>query len=510
MNRDEMIEALKRHEPVLRFTGLPPERFYPTAVEDYLKHCRLFHDGFPFDREVTNRWKQEANSDDQCLGEALQAFEGANYYLQLTTPKVGPGCLVTYLVALAGVVIFVLLLSGLTAAMWVLGIGVVLGLLAVYLIPAVMAGVAGAIRETPGFIMDFFSRATDEAADSAYEKVKGTEYVYYGRVTQRNEWTMLHYMYFYPFNDWRKAAEGINHHEGDWEAITIFLKGDDWEPYGVALSQHHGGVFHEWEAMHRTSDEDGFEHPVVYVALGSHANYPKPDVVKAPKLFKKGFVQTIIYGLDFFIRWCSGKGLFTEIADGKGLRIGFKALDKTLEIEVKQRDRLELKTDLLSTKMQSIVEGRKPEPNFAQQLTKGLTTTLPILVKAQKAAELEGTAHIAAPPRNDAPRKPEAKTGHLEQATWTPVVLEEKLPGWVNFQGLWGVKSFLKDESGPTGPMWGRWEIGAQFPRLRWQWPLQWLEVLEDEQKRIAQKQEQMAQKSVVDLIRSLIKTTIR
>ncbi len=29
-------------------------------------------------------------------------------------------------------------------------------------------------------------------------------------------------------------------------------------------------------------------------------------------------------------------------------------------------------------------------------------------------------------------------------------------PDWVQYKGLWGVKSFLKDESGPPGPKWDR------------------------------------------------------
>lgn len=38
---------------------------------------------------------------------------------------------------------------------------------------------------------------------------------------------------------------------------------------------------------------------------------------------------------------------------------------------------------------------------------------------------------------------------------WQRVVLNPE-PDWVNYKGLWGVKSALKDESGPPGPKWDR------------------------------------------------------
>jgi hypothetical protein len=283
---------------------------------------------------------------------------------------------------------------------------------------------------------------------------------------------MLHYQYFYAFNDWRKAAEGINNHEGDWEAATVFLKGENPEPYGVALSQHHDGVFLKWQDMHKVKEEDGKDtyHPLIYVALGSHANYPRPCVVRAPELFKKGFVQTIIYGLDLFIRRFTNKGLATEIADGRGMRLQVmpqseavaKAMDTAVLYQKAHEEELldQLKdTDLsiLSTRMQSIVRGEEPELHKSQQV---IRKRIPSEVQAKLEEEL-------------------ALIEKRLEDSYMKLILLDPLPKWVEYRGLWGVKSWLKDESGPPGPMWDRAEPGGQFPRLRWQWPVEWLTKLE-------------------------------
>lgn len=521
-----MRRELERYAPVLRFSS--QERFFPVAVEDYLnqKECRLFHNKVLFDRDVTSEWDAFGN-DKGSRADALGEFNGSQYYLQFTKRTFGTGCLITYLIALAGVVFLLFYFSGSRWALWALGIGIGLlalsrllrsqagtGLVAALLLsvicgipfwivsvraasgqlPWILASiilfifilvfVASAIRSTPGLIMDFFSRATDETADNAYRQTMDIDkYACYGRITHHNQWTLLNYVYFYAFNDWRKAAEGINHHEGDWEAVTIFLKGDSPIPYGVALSQHHDGVFQRWDAMHKVKDENGQEtlHPIIYVALGSHANYAAPSVIRAPELFKKGVVQTIIYGIDLFIRRLTDKGLATEIVDGKGTRLhvsnaqeiqlaaGQPAADadhKTgYQKDYEQALLSQLKNEdlsILSNRMQDLVRGSEPEPGKAQQLIHKITPQ-PVRKKLE---ELE----------------PAAASRQIQDASMELIVLDP-LPGWINFRGLWGVKSWLKDESGPPGPKWDRPEPGAQFPRLRWQWPIEWLAKLEGHNK---------------------------
>ena len=44
-------------------------------------------------------------------------------------------------------------------------------------------------------------------------------------------------------------------------------------------------------------------HPLIYVALGSHANYSKPEVIRSASLFHEGLFQRFIYWLDGLIHF---------------------------------------------------------------------------------------------------------------------------------------------------------------------------------------------------------------
>jgi hypothetical protein len=86
--------------------------------------------------------------------------------------------------------------------------------------------------------------------------------------------TVLQYWLFYPLDDWRNSLTKPTIwylHEGDWEAVSVEL-GTAGKPVAVAASQHNLGVNRPW----RKTPTRGGTHPVVYVALGSHANYLSP------------------------------------------------------------------------------------------------------------------------------------------------------------------------------------------------------------------------------------------
>jgi hypothetical protein len=96
--------------------------------------------------------------------------------------------------------------------------------------------------------------------------------VVYGRVARQSGLTILQYWlfyyddvysYLYPPNDLFWQA-----HEGDWEVVNVVLSSDD-EPLYVGYSQHCLGTRRAWAATPRSEET----HPVVYVAVGSHANY---------------------------------------------------------------------------------------------------------------------------------------------------------------------------------------------------------------------------------------------
>src|SRR5262249_59654528 len=81
----------------------------------------------------------------------------------------------------------------------------------------------------------------------------------------------LQYWFFYAYNDWNDK------HEGDWEMIQLdFNAGSAAEaltrkPTEVGYSQHTGAERADWGAA--KLQIVGGTHPVVYPALGSHANY---------------------------------------------------------------------------------------------------------------------------------------------------------------------------------------------------------------------------------------------
>jgi hypothetical protein len=63
---------------------------------------------------------------------------------------------------------------------------------------------------------------------------------------------------------------------------------------------------------------------------------------------------------------------------------------------------------------------------------------------------------------------------------WQRILLNSE-PDWVQYRGLWGVKSWLVEESGPPGPKWDRPQEGqvGVLERKRWGKPLEWLAELE-------------------------------
>ena len=94
--------------------------------------------------------------------------------------------------------------------------------------------------------------------------------IYHYRTVFSRGYLVLQYYFFYAYNDWGSAHEGFNDHEGDWEMISLYLRGD--EPLYTAYSAHTGGPeVHAWDDAD-LEKVDG-THPVVYVGCGSHAGY---------------------------------------------------------------------------------------------------------------------------------------------------------------------------------------------------------------------------------------------
>lgn len=99
--------------------------------------------------------------------------------------------------------------------------------------------------------------------------------VYYYNVVYNRGYLVLQYWFFYAYNDWGTGHGGVNDHEGDWEMLSLFLRGD--KPGYLAFSAHTGAPeIQAWDEP--AIEKAGGDHPVIYVGCGSHANYSHSQV----------------------------------------------------------------------------------------------------------------------------------------------------------------------------------------------------------------------------------------
>jgi VPS62-like protein len=119
----------------------------------------------------------------------------------------------------------------------------------------------------------------------------------------------IQYWFLYIFNF------RLNEHESDWEQITVRLDADK-NPVSALYSAHEGGNTRAWSELQK----DG-EHPIVYPALGSHANYFTPG---------RHRVQVGCKRVIGSIKQCfRGRKILVDVADGEGRRLDPDAYDLT-------------------------------------------------------------------------------------------------------------------------------------------------------------------------------------
>jgi len=325
------------------------------------------------------------------------------------------------------------------------------------------------LPEGPGLLMDMLSQATEKIARESYYQYESIlqrepQPVYYGRVLretdgQGNKWTILQYHFFYAFNDWRLAANGMNHHEGDWEMSAVYLKND--EPYALLLSQHGAGNMEKWDTVIKVADMNGnvTTHPVIYAALGSHANYSKPDVIRSPSMYKTGRLQRFLFWIDGMIHY---------------MFLLFNPSQKARQIALKE---IQVKgTNFLAEN--AFIYLRDELDHYVISLPMEIASGDGFRIGFQgdnlKEGVFKSSSYIKRIMSDRKTTRPQVKE-------WKRVLLNSE-PGWVQYKGLWGVKSILGEESGPPGPKWDRPRKG-QFgveERVRWGKPLDWLKDLED------------------------------
>lgn len=257
MTGSEADRALiRRYEPIVRFTR--GEQFFPGDVEPYVRRCGL--------------WVQRRDEEAVCL-----VPEGKLTLERLAEPLSGD----------FGDVFFLKFIEPLNVAE-----------MATYKLQRARERSSGdkfraglgrlaRVGYTSRFLDTLFSLTllargrvsgdTAAAAVLAYEQMSREDSRrYYGRVVRREDWVVLQYWFFYPFNNWRSGFFGVNDHEADWEMVCVYLsesEAGETRPEWVGYSSHD---FSGDDLRRRWDDpevEKSGEHPVVYVAAGSHAAY---------------------------------------------------------------------------------------------------------------------------------------------------------------------------------------------------------------------------------------------
>ena len=508
-------ELLKKYEPVLRFAK--SERFFPMAVEPYLERCHILpggpqgvvgllahlnqplitfigelKSGEYFLRFVNDPWIRSRVW--LWWGVLSAAVMGVGWF-EARWLGVGSAFSLAFIAAL---MIFIRvspirarILPAVLAALFFFGLEAApiwffltphtfvsmqieyLVLFPIYVFALFYLSVRTMkfifdyiIPEVPGVLMDMLSQATETIARKSYQQYAEMseaerQPVYYGRVVREMadgvDWKVLQYHFFYAFNDWRLAANGINHHEGDWEMVAVYLKND--APHAVLFSQHGIGALEAWQAVRCVKDQHGNEttHPLVYAALGSHANYSKPEVIRSPNLYHEGSMQRFIYWTDGLLHF---------------LFLLFNPSQRERQIALRE---LALHPATALTE-ESFANLRDETDHYVVSLPMEIATGdgFRIGMHGDHTHEEVGRSSSYLK-RVMSDRKVTRPQSH----EWKQMLLSPE-PDWIQYQGLWGVKSILSDESGPPGPKWSRPDkFLTIYPRKRWESPLEWLRDLE-------------------------------
>jgi hypothetical protein len=127
----------------------------------------------------------------------------------------------------------------------------------------------------------------------------------YGRVARTDDRIVLQYWLFYYDNPLLLPPTPVGtfgqSHEGDWELVNVVLDQNE-QPLEAAYSQHCTGERMPWADVEKSPAAS--THPVVYVALGSHANYFAPGVgalglIPIPASCIPAAVQLVLPSLPF-------------------------------------------------------------------------------------------------------------------------------------------------------------------------------------------------------------------
>ena len=136
------------------------------------------------------------------------------------------------------------------------------------------------------------------------EAAHGSGPVVYGKAFRTRTRIDLQYWIWYPYNDYSSTVppgDVWQVHEGDWESVSVILDLAG-RPLVVALSKHCEGTRRPWAGVRR----QGLR-PLVYVGLGSHANYFGPGTFRHSPVCWPRELRDVVRALGLVDRTAPGR-----------------------------------------------------------------------------------------------------------------------------------------------------------------------------------------------------------
>ncbi len=136
------------------------------------------------------------------------------------------------------------------------------------------------------------------------EAAHGSEPVVYGKAFRTKTRIDLQYWIWYPYNDYSSTlppGDVWQVHEGDWESVSVILDLTG-RPLVVGLSKHCEGTRRNWSGVRKQGAR-----PVVFVGLGSHANYFGPGTFRHSPACWPTELRDIVRALDLVDRTGAGR-----------------------------------------------------------------------------------------------------------------------------------------------------------------------------------------------------------
>ncbi len=254
-------ELARRYTPILVFgrdRGGRPEYFYPTDADVYIRTCALYRPG---PRRLIPRGRLTPDALLQFPGESTR-----DLYLSFASEALMPALMEAHVVTPPSAP------SPFLFDVWDDLLDQLYDASARFVLPIIDILVP---QRLPKYVWEM---ARHRYAPLDPRRPRSPRPVLYYLLQSGERYLVLHYWFFYAFNDWGTGHRGHNDHEGDWESIHLFL--DATPPHRVRWLAYAAHGFANLE--HATSgDVEWFgEHPLVYVGVGSHASYFRPGTYR--------------------------------------------------------------------------------------------------------------------------------------------------------------------------------------------------------------------------------------